>query len=242
MNELVFNGICNDEFDIKILNIDVEVFAGAKHKLLDVPGYAGHYLFPQKPKGRRIKVDCILEGSSLSDLSDKAFSVAAWLSQEDWKKLEVHTVPGKYFMAVVIDPVDPRQIIATRQFSIMFYAQAFAYGDITTNNFVNDTATINNLGTYPAPAIIEATFTDAATEFKVTLGTKYVRVVDDFVLNDTLKIDTSTGAVLINGTRAMDKLDWQNSIFFELAKGDNTLNITPTGKCTATVKHTPRWL
>jgi phage-related protein len=102
--------------------------------------------------------------------------------------------------------------------------------------------TVTNAGTFSAPAIIEATFTGAASEFKVTLGTKYVRVVHDFVLNDTLKIDTGTGAVLINGTRAMDKLDWQNSIFFELAVGNNTLNITPTGKCTATVKHTPRWL
>ncbi|HBK85339.1 MAG TPA: hypothetical protein DDZ53_04845, partial [Firmicutes bacterium] len=63
----------------------------------------------------------------------------------------------------------------------------------------------------------EATFTGATSEFKVTCGTEYIRVVNNFVLNDTLKIDTGTGAILINGQRAMDKLDWQNSRFFSLA-------------------------
>jgi len=67
-------------------------------------------------------------------------------------------------------------------------------------------------------------------------------VVHDFVLNDTLKIDTGTGAILINGIRAMDKLDWQNSHFFNILPGANYLSITPTGKCIAKMKHTPTWL
>jgi len=128
------------------------------------------------------------------------------------------------------------------QFSLTFICEPLAYGEQVTANFVSDSATVNNAGTCPTPAIIEATFTGAASEFKVTLGTKYVRVVHDFVLNDTLKIDTGTGAVLINGTRAMDKLDWQNSRFFDLPVGESTLSITPTGRCTAKVKYTPRWL
>ena len=145
-------------------------------------------------------------------------------------------------MAKLASAVDFENTVTLGEFSLTFICEPLAYGEQATSTFVGDAATVTNAGTCPTPAIIEATFTGAASEFKVTLGTKYVRVVDSFVLNDTLKIDTGTGAVLINGTRAMDKLDWQNSIFFELATGNNTLSITPTGKCTATIKHTPRWL
>ena len=145
-------------------------------------------------------------------------------------------------MAKLASAVDFENTVTLGEFSLTFVCEPLAYGEQITVDFVSDTAIVANAGSYQTPAIIEATFTGAASEFKVTLGTKYVRVVDSFVLNDTLKIDTGTGAILLNGSRAMDKLDWQNSIFFELAVGNNTLSITPSGICTATVKHTPRWL
>jgi phage-related protein len=149
---------------------------------------------------------------------------------------------GKTYRGKLASAVDFDHIGRLGQFSLTFVCEPLAYGEQITVDFVSDTAIVANAGSYQTPAIIEATFTGAATEFKVTLGTEYIRVVHDFVLNDTLKIDTGTGAVLINGTRAMDKLDWQNSRFFDLPVGESTLNITPTGKCTATVKFSPRWL
>ncbi len=242
MSDFIFNGKSNDDFDIKVLDIQADIFAGMKHKILDAPGRAIQHLFPQKPAGRRIVIECIIEKSSLTDLSSKALDIAAWLAQDDWKKLELHTVPGKHFMAVLVEPVDTRQILLSKQFTITFEAHPFVYGDIVTTAFVDDTAVVINEGAYPSPVIIEATFVAPSADIKVAWGTKLIRITNNFIVNDVLKIDTNTGAVLINGQRAMDKLDWQNSIFFELAKGDNTLNITPTGKCTATVKHTPRWL
>ena len=179
---------------------------------------------------------------SLADIRTKARDIAAWLNVTDRATLSFDDETGKTYKAKLASAVDFDHIGNMGQFSLAFNCEPLAYGEQVTANFVSDSVTVANAGTFPTPAIIEATFTDSATEFKVTLGTKYVRVVDDFVLNDTLKIDTSTGAVLINGTRAMDKLDWQNSRYFELAVGGNTLSITPTGKCTASIKYTPRWL
>ena len=242
MSDFTYNGKSNDELGIKVINIRMSLFGGMKHELVDLPGVDEPYLFPQKPRKREISIDCVLSQNSNSELETKTQEIVECLAQNIWKKLELHTKAGKHFKAIVIEPVDEEHIATNKLFTINFVALPYAYGTEQTINFANDAATVANAGTYSAPAIIEATFTGAATEFKVTLGTEYIRVVHGFVLNDTLKIDTGTGAVLINGTRAMDKLDWQNSIFFELAKGDNTLNITPTGKCTATVKHTPRWL
>jgi len=181
-------------------------------------------------------------GADLADIRIKARSIAAWLNATDRGTLNFDDEPGKSYKGKLASAVDLDHTGRLGQFSLTFICEPLAYGTEATTNFANDSATVANAGTYSAPAIIEATFTDVASEFKVTLGTEYVRVVHDFVLNDTLKIDTGTGAILLNGSRAMDKLDWQNSIFFELAVGNNTLSITPTGRCTATVKHTPRWL
>jgi predicted phage tail component-like protein len=209
---------------------------------VQVPGKFGSILFPRELADRRIEIDCAFVGSSLANIRTKARDIAAWLNVTDRANLSFDDEIGKTYRGKLASAVDFDHIGRMGQFSLTFICEPLAYGTEATTNFANDSATVANAGTYSAPAIIEATFTGAATEFKVTLGTEYIRVVHGFVLNDTLKIDTGTGAVLINGTRAMDKLDWQNSIFFELATGNNTLSITPTGKCTATIKHTPRWL
>jgi predicted phage tail component-like protein len=209
---------------------------------VQVPGRQGSILFPRELADRRIELDCAFVEPSLADIRTKAREIAAWLNVTDRANLSFDDETGKTYKAKLASAVDFDHIGRMGEFSLSFACEPLAYGSEVTTNFANDSATVANAGTYSAPAIIEATFTDTATEFKVTLGTKYVRVVHDFVLNDTLKIDTGTGAVLINGTRAMDKLDWQNSVFFELAVGNNTLSITPTGRCTAIVKHTPRWL
>jgi len=179
---------------------------------------------------------------SLADIRTKVHNIAAWLHTNDRVTLSFDDETGKTYKAKLASAVDFDHIGKMGRFSLSFACEPLAYGSEATTNFANDSATVNNAGTCPTPAIIEATFTGPAAEFKVTLGTKYVRVVNEFIATDTLKIDTGTGAILINGIRAMDKLDWQNSVFFELAVGNNILSITPTGICTAKVKHTPRWL
>ena len=209
---------------------------------VQVPGRQGSILFPRELADRRIELDCAFVEPSLADIRTKARDIAAWLNVTDRASLSFDDEPGKSYKGKLASAVDLDHTGRLGQFSLTFICEPLAYGTEATTNFANDSVTVANAGTYSAPAIIEATFTGAASEFKVTLGTEYIRVVHDFVLNDTLKIDTGTGAILLNGSRAMDKLDWQNSIFFELAVGNNTLSITPTGKCTATIKHTPRWL
>ena len=211
-------------------------------RYVQVPGRQGAIHFPRELADRHIDLDCAFVGSSLADIRTKARDIAAWLRTTNRAELSFDDEQGKNYKGKLSAAVDFDHIGKMGQFSLSFVCEPFAYGTEATTNFANDSATVNNAGTCPTPAIIEATFTGDASEFKGTLGTQYVRVVHGFVLNDTLKIDTGTGAVLINGTRAMDKLDWQNSIFFDLPVGASTLSITPTDKCTATVKHTPRWL
>jgi len=211
-------------------------------RYIQVPGRQGSIHFPGGLADRQIDIDCAFVEKSLPDLRTRAREIASWLFTQDRAVLSFDDEPERYYRGKLSSSVDFDHIGRMGQFGLSFICEPLAYGTEATTNFANDSATVANAGTFPTPAIIEATFTDAASEFKVALGTEYVRIVHAFVATNTLKIDTGTGAVLINGTRAMDKLDWQNSIFFELAVGNNTLSITPTGKCTATIKHTPRWL
>ncbi len=208
---------------------------------VQVPGRQGSILFPRELADRHIELDCAFVGSSLADIRTKARDIAAWLSVTDRAELSFDDEQGKHYKGKLLLSVDFSHLSTMGEFSLTFICEPLAYGELVTANFVSDAVTVTNAGTFSAMPIIEATFTDTATEFKVTKGTEFIKVVHAFKTNDTLKV-TETGAVLINGTRAMDKLDWQNSRFFSLAVGQNALSITPTGKCTATVKHIPRWL
>lgn len=211
-------------------------------RYVQVPGRQGAIHFPRELADRHIDLDCAFVEVTLPDLRTRAREIAAWLHTTNRAILSFDDEPGKHYKGKLLLSVDFSHLATMGEFRITFLCEPLAYGELVSTNFANDAATVINAGTYQAQATIEATFTGATSEFKVTCGTEYIRVVNNFVLNDTLKIDTGTGAILINGQRAMDKLDWQNSRFFSLAVGQNALSITPTGKCTATVKHVPRWL
>lgn len=219
-----------------------QLLPGPNDRYVQVPGRQGSIHFPRELNDRHIDLDCAFVEKNLPNLRTRAREIAAWLYTQGREILSFDDEPDRYYRGKLLLSVDFSHLATMGEFSLTFICEPLAYGELVSTNFANDAATVTNAGTRPTPAIIEATFTDTATELKVTLGTEYVRVVHDFEVNDTLKIDTGTGAILINGQRAMDKLGWQNSRFFSLAVGQNALSITPTGKCTATVKHIPRWL
>jgi len=237
-----FNGVHCSTHGVVMRSKNRQLLPEPNDRYVQVPGRNGSILFPGELADRRIELDCAFVGSSLADIRTKARDIAAWLNVTDRTSLSFDDEPGKSYKGKLASAIDLDHTGRLGQFSLTFICEPLAYGGQVTADFAGDSVTVTNAGTFSALPIIEATFTGAATEFKVTLGTEYIRVVHDFEVNDILKIDTGTGAVLINGTKAMDKLDWQNSIFFELAAGANTLSITPTGKCTASVKYTPRWL
>lgn len=238
---ITFNGIHSSNFGLgaKVIR---PLLTGNSDTYVDVHGRAGSILFPGKPKDRPIPVEFGFMPATRELFRSRVWEISAWLYTEERKTLIIDDEPGKHYVGKVEDKIDLEQAYRLGKFAVTFRCEPFAYGAEVTSNFANDSVTVTNVGTYPTPAVIDATFAGAATEFKVLLGTDYIRVVNTFAINDTLHIDTGTGAVLINGLRAMDKLDWQSSQYFELAVGNNTLAITPAGVCTATTKHVPRWL
>jgi predicted phage tail component-like protein len=212
-------------------------------RYVQVPGRQGSILFPRELADRKIEIDCAFVEKSLPDLRTRAREIAAWLHTTDRAILSFDDEPDKYYRGKLLTAVDFEHLAALGEFSLVFTCEPLAYGAEQTADFINDAVTANNQSTFESQPVFKVTFTGTAAEWGVNgPGDAYIRVVHDFQIDDTLEVNTTTGAILINGTRATDKLDWQNSRFFNLRVGENTLTITPAGVCTARVSWVPRYL
>ena len=210
---------------------------------VQVPGRNGSILYPQGLHDRYIERDCAYVGEDSPDIRVKAREIAAWLYTQDREILSFDDEPNVCYRGKLAGKVDLEHIGKMAQFSLIFRCEPFVYGGEEDQTFVSDAAAVDNQGTTEILPRFTVTFTDTAAEWKVTnQDSDYVRVVNNFTIGDTMEVNCKTGAILINGTRAMDKLDWQNSRFFALREGENSLAIAPTGKCNTTVYWTPSYL
>lgn len=238
----IFNGISSDSFGIKVKDTKRPMLPDQNDNYLQIPGRHGSYLFNRELSDRIIEIDCALTVDTIESLRGKLRQIAAWLYVDERKPLSFADEPDKYYLAKLDGVIDVDQIITIGQFTLQFRCEPLAYSEEEEVFFEGDTVVITNPGTFDALPVFEATFTATASEWKASLGTKYVRIVYDFQVGDKLTVNCDTGTVLINEGRALDKLDWQNSEFFALPPGQNTLTITPSGVCTASVTFIPRWL
>lgn len=237
-----FNGHHCSEFGLAVKNRNRQLLPAANDRYLEIPGRHGSYHFPGELQDRVIELECAFMGATRQELREKSRQIAAWLYTKEKAVLSFDDEPGKYYYAKLDGAINLEQLFVLATFTLTFRCNPLAYGAEVQADFVSDQATITNPGTFEALPIFNATFTAIASEWKVTLGTKYVRVVHSFQVGDTLEVNCATGAVLINGGRALDKLDWQNSEFFSLPPGESNLTVTPAGVSDTTVIFSPRWL
>ena len=210
---------------------------------VQIPGRQGSILYPRGLHDRYIELDCAYVGEDLPDLRTRAREIAAWLYTQDREILSFDDEPNVYYCGKLAGEVDLEHIGKMAQFTLVFRCEPFVYGGEENQIFVGDSAAVDNQGTTEILPRFTVTFTDTATEWKVTnQDSDYVRVVNEFIATDELEVNCITGAILINGVRAMDKLDWQNSRFFCLRVGESVLNVTPAGVCSTRVSWVPRYL
>lgn len=238
---LTFNGVHCSTFGLKA-KVTRPLLPGNSDTYTDVPGRAGSILYPGKPKDRYIPVEFGFMPGSRAEFRSRVWEISAWLYTEERKILICDDEPDKYYIGKIEDQIDLEQAYLLGQFSIVFRCEPFAYGTEVISYFADDTVTVTNVGTAGTEPYFQSTLTATAAEWKVALGTDYVRVVHDFQIGDELIMNFATGAILLNGARAMNLLDWQNSRFFFLPPGESTMNITPAGKSTTLLKYTPKWL
>lgn len=238
-----FNSQHSGGFGIIIRSQNRVLLPAVQDTFKEIPGRDGSHLFPGALQDRIIEIECTIPEVTLLALRTKLRLVAAWLYTTDWAQLSFDDEPDRFYWARVSNQINLEQTIALGRFRVVFRCLPLAYGTEVSENFVNDLAIVENPGTCEALPVFNATITDAASEWKVTLNpAQYIRVVRNFIGGDVLEVNCGTGAVLVNGVRAMASLDWQNSRFFALPPGVSGLEITPSGICTASVTFVPRWL
>lgn len=238
-----FNGTHSDDFNIIMTSRNRQTLPTPNDTYSQIPGRHGSFLFSGNFSDRVIEVDCSVVADSLIDLRSKMRDIANWLYNEERRELIFDDEDDKYYLGKLEASIDPEQITSrVAQFTLQFRCEPFAYGGEQQASFVSDAITVTNPGTFEALPTFKATFTASASELKFIYGGKYIRVVYGFEAGDLLEINCSTCSIFINGSRAIAKLDWQNSEFFSLPPGVNSLSITPTGVCNASTTFNPRWL
>lgn len=215
-------------------------------RYVQVPGRQGSVHFPREFTDRHIDIDCAFVEKSLPDLRARAREIAAWLHTTDRAILSFDDETDKYYRGKLLLSVDFTHLATMGELSLTFLCDPLAYGGEITKDFDWFVTTVENPGTYESPPIFKMTFTAADINIRV-IGPdlSMLKVVHNFRVGDILEINAATGAVLINGTRAMDKLDWQNSRFFSLKPGPNNISVASTvstDSCTTKVSWIPRYL
>lgn len=221
-----FNSHYCGEYGIIMRSKKRPILSATDDNYVQVPCRDGSVLFPGALKDKTITLECAIVAASLEAKRTLSRQIAAWLHTDDRAILSFDDEPNLYYRAKLTGEIDPEELYRMSTFDLTFNAGPLAYGPEQSGAM----GTITNPGTYKSWPVYAAMFAAAASEWQVTnQDGYYVRVEHDFVAGDALEVNASTSAILINGARAMNKLDWQNSQFFSLRPGENTLTATPAG-------------
>ncbi|HBC94390.1 MAG TPA: hypothetical protein DCZ10_16195 [Pelotomaculum sp.] len=245
MISFTFNGSTSTDKGLKVLAVRRWLLPAPNDSYIQISGRQGSLLYPRERQDGTIEIDCAVVDSTRQNLRIKARQITAWLSTKERSQLLISDEPDKYYMGKLSQevPLESEPLFTEiGEFTLFFRCEPLALGEEVIAYFTDDSVAINNLGTASTELFFQSTFMVAAAEWKVALGTDYCRVIHAFQVGDVLTINFGTGAVLLNGARAMNLLDWQNSRFFTLPPGESTLTITPPGASAALVKYTPKWL
>lgn len=235
------------ELGIAILHESkVPILPETRDRTLTIPGRHGAYDFGAELGPRLFELECVIVARNRDELQQRVRELVSHLMDPSGRPRVLQlrlSEPDKYYNVRYAGSLPVERIASLGRFTLPLVAHdPFAYGDEQQAAFVNDSITVTNAGTAETYPRFSVTFNASASEWKVTLGTKYVRVVRSFSAGETLDVNCATGAIAVNGTTNISYLDWQNSEYFALLLGDNVLTVEPTGVCNTTIFWNPRWL
>lgn len=160
-----------------------------------------------------------------------------WLSGVE-KKLYLWDIPGKHFIATVIDPGETTDFDVWTESEIQFLAKPYIVSDdpitvIPTTPFVNN-------GTDHGYGIITLKTTEATNVLTVKSGTRTItiqRSTGTFPAGTTFTINLEEEYVKQGSSSAMQYVTF-DSKFFSLHPGENQFVCT---NCTASLVYIERW-
>jgi predicted phage tail component-like protein len=177
---------------------------------------------------RFIPVTFELVGDSLEDIRKKVDSLNDILNLAQPEAITFSDEPGLTYYGLLSGQPDWDEYLSIGKGRITFVCpDPYKYGEEKTMSLGPEP--FLNEGSVEVSPIVSATFTAAASEYKITHSDgKFVRVIYNFVAGDQLAIDVAKRKVLINGVVNQTTYYWGNKPF-KLLPGENTLTVTPVG-------------
>lgn len=213
-------------------------------RLIQLPGRAGAHYAGADLGPRLITIPFALIAGTREQLREKIRMVAAWLAPGTAPaQLHFADEPGRYYNAVVVNPIDVDQVYSIGGGQVQFLCpDPYAYSDNELAQVCDPGLTqVGNQGTAATLPRLVASFTASSAELRMTNTEtgQFVRIDRAFSAGDTAEIDCARALVTVNGARAMDRLDLASD-FFALKPGTNSLSVT--AGCQATAYWRERWL
>jgi predicted phage tail component-like protein len=242
-NGFTLKGQHCSELGIAMETKTLPVLANPDDSYIQAPGRDGSYLFARELSDSTITIVCGLLTSDTTELMTIKRQIAAWVYSKETIQLVFDDEPDKFYLVKYNGTILLDQSKSSRlgTFTLVFRSDPVAYSKNDKTLVLTDFL-VTNEGTALSFPKFTVTFSNPATEFKLALGSEFVRVVKNFAVNDVLIIDHTISKVIVNGVSAMAYLDWQDSKFFSLPTGLSQLIATPAGAATVTINYTERWL
>lgn len=245
MSGFTFAGVHSATRHVRLLRSPVSILPGTRDKVISIPGRHGSFRALPDLGERQLQLECWLAANTTSELYSRLELVRSWLNPlQGAQQLLFDNIPNRFYLAAYAGNSLDAEITANQGFFTLNFvcADPFLYNSLEREfNFANS-INLTNIGTHPCDPIFRFTFTAAASELRIALAGRQIRIVHNFLVGNVLDVNCVTGGVLIAGARAMDRLDWQNSEFFSLAPGLNAIALTPVNVCSANVRYRERWL
>lgn len=238
---ITFNGVDLSQYFI-VNNITRGILPPRQIITQNIPKQAGAFFVRNKDQSKLIAVDLTVTGVGrlLANLRDQVDEIAEKLDVDTPSPLIFSDESDKTYYAVIEGGSNLTEIVAVGQGTITFLCpNPYKYGvEVPAVSSLGEVSP-NVSGTVEVYPIVECTITVAAPEYVIEHVAKAqkVRLINAFVIGDTISINFNTGKILINGLLRMTTYDFTNSRWFALDVGAQTLTVSDE----TTIKWRPTW-
>lgn len=216
-----------------------------EHHAIHVPGQAGLYYLNTDILERLFKFSLARIDKNKEQLQVKIRNLISFLFDSKGQPRQIKIVfdyePNKYYLVKCNSDIPVERVLRTGKLVILFAAyDPFAYSTGSkTINIVDSIIGINQ-GSCPTKGIITIEINESISFIEVTLLNtgEFIRLEDDFIQGDVIKIDLKKEYVTKNDISEMTAL-FLESDFFSIPIGEFELMINSG---TATLEYTERWL
>lgn len=223
-----FNGVILDErlsnhqVHFKTIKVTGRESLDEEHVEQKIPGRNGSYFLNSTQKTKVIEVECLMEGADRGVLTRTFRQLHAILATATPSKLSFSDDEGFYFLAKYQSIGNPEIKRDATVFSIVFICYTpYKYSE--EKNGVGESLLYN--GDLISMPVVRLQLSSAGRELRVlhVQQQKYIRLLGDFRVGQTVEIDMQAKKITVNGRSALEGLDIVNSRFFGLTKGANKI-------------------